>query len=65
MVYELFLYHLIEDDKELQEIYNDCKNGKKMCGQCKKYASELMEKMLLDIQEKREKAKENIKEYLD
>jgi tryptophanyl-tRNA synthetase len=65
VVYELFLYHLIEDDKELQEIYNDCKNGKKMCGHCKKYASELMEKMLLDIQEKREKAKEKIKQYLD
>ena len=65
VVYELFLYHLIEDDKELQEIYNDCKNGKKMCGQCKKYAAQQMEKLLLDIQEKRKTAKEKIKKYLD
>jgi len=65
VVYELFLYHLIEDDKELQNIYNSCKNGKKMCGECKKYASELMEKMLLDIQEKRKTAKNKIKQYIE
>ena len=65
VVYELFLYHLIEDDKELLLIYKDCKNGKKMCGQCKKYASELMEKMLTDIQNKRKTAEEKIKKYLE
>jgi len=65
VVYELFLYHLIDEDKELQEIYNDCKTGKKMCGHCKKYAAQLMEKLLLDIQEKRKTAKEKIKQYLD
>jgi len=27
MIYELFLYHLIEDDKELQEIHDSCKKG--------------------------------------
>jgi len=64
VVYELFLYHLIDDDKELQEIYTSCKNGKKTCGQCKKYASELMKKLLEDIQDKRKKAKDNIKQYL-
>jgi len=64
VVYELFLYHLIEDDKELLNIYNSCKNGKKMCGECKKFASELMEKMLIDIQEKRKTAEKKIKQYL-
>ena len=63
-VYELFLYHLIEEDEELHDIYSSCKNGKQMCGNCKKYASELMQKMLIDIQEKRKKAVENIKKYL-
>jgi len=64
VVYELFFYHLIKDDKELNEIYNDCINGKKMCGHCKKHAAELMEKMLLDLQEKRKKAEKEIKKYL-
>lgn len=64
VVYELFLYHLIEEDKELQEIYISCKNGKKMCGECKKYAAQLMEKLLLDIQAKRKTAESKIKQYL-
>lgn len=64
IVYELFLYHLINDDKELQEIYNSCKNGEKMCGQCKKYAAQLMENLLNDIQEKRKNISEKIKNYL-
>lgn len=64
VVYELFLYHLIEDDKELQEIYSSCKNGKQMCGNCKKYAAELTEKMLNDLREKRKTAEGKIKKYL-
>jgi tryptophanyl-tRNA synthetase len=65
VVYELFLYHLIEDDKELQEIYSSCKNGKQMCGNCKKHACDLMEKMLKNIQEKRNDSKAKIKHYLE
>lgn len=64
VVYELFLYHLIEDDNELHDIYASCKKGTQMCGQCKKYASDLMEKMLLNLQEKRKTAKDQIKKYL-
>ena len=64
MIYELFLYHLIEDDKELKNIYTSCKNGEQMCGNCKKYAAELIEKLLLDIQNKRKTATEKIKDYL-
>ena len=64
MIYELFLYHLIEDDKELQDIYAACKNGKKMCGHCKKYAAQLIEKFLLDLQEKRKNPKYKIEQYL-
>jgi len=64
MVYELFLYHLIENDDELEEIHNSCKSGKRMCGNCKKYASELMEKILIDIAEKRKTADKKIKDYL-
>jgi tryptophanyl-tRNA synthetase len=64
VVYELFLYHLIDDDKELHDIYTSCKKGSKMCGECKKYAAQLMEKLLLDIQKKRKESKQKIKKYL-
>jgi len=65
VVYELFLYHLIDDDKELMDIYKSCKSGKQMCGNCKKYAGELIEKFLLDLKEKRQKAKTIVKKYLE
>jgi tryptophanyl-tRNA synthetase len=64
MIYELFLYHLIEDDGELKIIYESCKRGQLMCGMCKKHAAELMEKFLIDLQEKRKKALGQIQEFL-
>jgi tryptophanyl-tRNA synthetase len=64
VVYELFLYHLLDDDKELEDIYNDCRSGKKLCGHCKKYASELMGNFLSDLDEKRKAAEGVVDQYL-
>jgi tryptophanyl-tRNA synthetase len=64
MIYELFLYHLIEDDSELHSIYESCKKGQLMCGMCKKRAAELMEQFLMDLHEKRKKALGQIQEFL-
>jgi tryptophanyl-tRNA synthetase len=64
MVYELFLYHLIDDDKELHQIYQSCKDGELMCGHCKKKAAEKMKTFLLDLAEKRKQAEDHISEYL-
>lgn len=64
VVYEIFLYHLIEKDEELNEIFVRCKRGELLCGECKKYCSQLMEKWLKEFKEKREAAKEKVKEYL-
>ena len=58
MVYELFLYHLIEDDKELLDIYNRCRGGELKCGDCKKLAVELLNQLLRDIRERRGDEKE-------
>jgi tryptophanyl-tRNA synthetase len=63
-VFDLFMYHLIDDDAELEERYGQCKGGEILCGHCKKYAIELMGKMLADIKEKREQAREMIGEYV-
>lgn len=65
IIYELFTYGLIKDDRQLEEIYQDCKSGKQTCGQCKKLASELMKEFLNELKEKRNSAKDEIKEYLD
>ncbi len=52
-VYELFAYHLIEDDKYLAEIYEECRRGTRACGRCKKEAAELILQWFHKFREKR------------
>ncbi len=56
VIYELYLYHLMEDDLELSRIYHECKSGKLMCGDDKKHCAELMRKFLINHQKKMVKA---------
>ncbi len=63
-VYELFVYHLIEDDFYLKEIYESCKEGKRVCGPCKREAADIIYNWLKDFQEKREQAKDEVKEMV-
>ena len=62
-VYELLLFHLIEDDNELAEIYSECLNGKCFCGSCKSLAAERMSGFLKEHQELRELARDRLDEY--
>ncbi len=60
MIFEIYKQHLIEDDKELQKVYDECKAGKLLCGEDKKRCAGLMEKFMRDFQAKLEKARKNI-----
>lgn len=62
-VFELMLFHLLDDDKELLEIRQECVSGTRMCGSCKQLAAEKMHEFLKDHQEKRELAREQLDEY--
>jgi tryptophanyl-tRNA synthetase len=59
------LYHLVESDKELEELYQDCKNGNIMCGECKMNAAAMIRKFFDTFSKKREKAKEKAREILN
>lgn len=60
MVFELLKQHLIEDDKELQKIYDDYKSGKMLSGEIKQLACEKMETFMNDFNNKLEKARKDI-----
>lgn len=60
MIFELYKQHLIEDDKELQKIFDDCKAGKLLCGEDKQMCCERFEKFMKDFVKGMEKAKKNI-----
>lgn len=62
-VYELLLFHLVEKDDDLEDIYRECTEGTRICGNCKKFSADLMRDFLEDHQEKREQAKERLNDF--
>lgn len=57
-IYELLVYHLLDDDKKLESIRKRCVNGEIMCGECKGCAAEKLEKMLEKLNENKDEAYE-------
>ena len=64
-VYEFYVYHLIPDDQELRRIYEKCRKGELLCGECKKMAAERLRKWLEEHQKRLEKAKDKVLEYVE
>jgi tryptophanyl-tRNA synthetase len=60
MNFEMQKMHLIEDDKELNKIYEDCKAGKMLCGECKEISCKAMEKFMNDFNKGIEKARKGV-----
>jgi tryptophanyl-tRNA synthetase len=60
-----YFYYLFEwDDKKLQTLYQDCKSGSILCGECKKRLMKKVEKFLERHRKKKEKAKDLLDKYL-
>lgn len=53
-VYEMYLYHLAKDDGHLQVVYDECRTGARLCGQCKGEAVGLLLGFLQTHKEKRD-----------
>jgi len=53
-VFQLNLFHMVEDDAELAEIYRRCAEGELMCGQCKKETADRVLAFIRDFREKME-----------
>jgi len=60
VIFELYKQHLIEDDKELKNIYDRCKAGKLLCGEDKQNCIKLMKKFMNDFSKKLEAAKKQV-----
>jgi tryptophanyl-tRNA synthetase len=65
VVYEFYAYHLIPNDSELRKIYEECRQGQILCGECKLRAAELLSKFLIDHRVKYEKALDKVYEYVE
>jgi len=60
-----YLYYLFEeDDKKVYELYEDCKHGNIICGDCKKNLTEKIIKFLIEHQIKRKEAEKIIHKFI-
>ncbi|MEM1510252.1 MAG: tryptophan--tRNA ligase, partial [Thermofilaceae archaeon] len=51
-VFELNQLHLVLEDEKLKKIYEDCRSGTMLCGECKLATAERLRKFLEKHQEK-------------
>ena len=56
--------YLFDSEKESQERYNDCTSGNLLCGECKGDMIKKVKPFIKDIQTKREKAQNLIKDFM-
>lgn len=63
-VYQYFYFLFEDDDEKLRKIYDECKGGGRICGDCKEALAKRVEKFLTKHQEKRERAKNIIQKFM-
>lgn len=64
MVYESYVYHLVPDAKELAKLYEDCKSGRMLCGECKGIARAKVHAFMKQLREKRDEKAHLVKELV-
>jgi len=53
VIYELGMYHFIEDDALVKRIYDECRSGERICGDCKAEHSKIVADYLREHQRKK------------
>jgi tryptophanyl-tRNA synthetase len=64
VVYQWLYYMFEEDDRKISDLREDCKSGRILCGDCKKYLADKVCKFLEEHQRRREKAKKEIGKFV-
>jgi len=54
----------MEDDWKLSELFQSCRRGERLCGQCKKETAAMVEHFLKDFQEKKAAVGDSWKDYV-
>jgi tryptophanyl-tRNA synthetase len=63
-VYQYYYFLFESDDKKLKEIFENCKAGKRICGECKAELAKRVKEFLIEHQKKREKAKNLVEKFI-
>ncbi len=63
-IYAYYYFLFEEDDGKLVNLENECRSGALICGDCKARLAKVISRFLVDFQEKREKAKDVLDDYI-
>ncbi|MDH5770364.1 MAG: tryptophan--tRNA ligase, partial [Candidatus Bathyarchaeota archaeon] len=63
-VFQYMNYIFEEDDRKMEELYKRCRAGAVLCGECKEILAEMVKGFLIEHQEKREKARDMVEDFL-
>ena len=63
-VYDLYLFHFAVEDDYAKRVYDECYDGTRMCGDCKKELAALVKKYLEDHRKRRESRMKDAEELL-
>ncbi len=63
-VYKYKFYLFEKDDQKMNELYERCRRGEVLCGECKKALADSVVSFLEEHQRKREEAKGKVEEYM-
>jgi tryptophanyl-tRNA synthetase len=63
-VFAYYQFMFEDQDEKLSERYTNCRNGNLLCGECKSELAERVTSFLRAHQEKREKAREKIEDFI-
>lgn len=63
-VFQYMNYIFEEDDRKMEELYEKCRAGAVLCGECKKILAERVKNFLIEHQKKREKARDVVEDFL-
>ncbi|NYZ76190.1 tryptophan--tRNA ligase [Candidatus Micrarchaeota archaeon] len=64
VVHQWLYYMFEENDEKLRNSFDDCKAGRILCGECKKYLADKVCRFLEEHQKKRENAKKEIDRFM-
>lgn len=65
VVYDFYVYHLIDDDDELTDVYRECTGGERVCGDCKRQCADLVKAFLARHQKKIPAARKKAEEIVE
>lgn len=64
-IYDLYLFHFSEDDKDIVDLYSDCKCGNILCGEDKARLTEIVTNFVKEHQRKRNQCIDKAREILE